>query len=501
MKQVLVSNSVFFNHVAFLRDGKLIDYLFELNNNQNVVGNIYKGRVMNILPGMEAAFVDIGLDKNAYLFLDDLLSDKFLKELNIRKKDAVNINKVLKTGDELLVQVVREPMGEKNISVTTDISLTGKYIAFIPNTMDVNLSKRIKEPNERKRLEEIGKSVMINGNGMIIRTFAKGSTREAIEKEYKMLSCIYMQIEQEFKYSYAPKLLYKSNSLIERLFLDYIDSTVEEIYVEDKVTKDKFVDMISGLPGDELQNIKIILAQRVFENFNIDNQINMLFDRKVELENGGSIIIDVTEALTVIDVNSGKYTGSRNMEETALAINLKAVEEITRQIKLRNLSGIILIDFIDVKKEESIALITAKAKSLFRDDKTKTNVIGMTKLNIMEITRKKNKENFFNLITEECIHCSGSGRSISKIYIFIKIEGIIKNIKYNTSSEAVILNVGCILYNKIIKSCMDIITEIEKKYDIKIFIEQDYQILTDEIIIGKMGSLEYIDSVKGKKLS
>ena len=501
MKQVLVSNSVFFNHVAFLRDGKLIDYLFELNNNQNVVGNIYKGRVMNILPGMEAAFVDIGLDKNAYLFLDDLLSDKFLKELNIRKKDAVNINKVLKTGDELLVQVVREPMGEKNISVTTDISLTGKYIAFIPNTMDVNLSKRIKEPNERKRLEEIGKSVMINGNGMIIRTFAKGSTREAIEKEYKMLSCIYMQIEQEFKYSYAPKLFYKSNSLIERLFLDYIDSTVEEIYVEDKVTKDKFVDMISGLPGDELQNIKIILAQRVFENFNIDNQINMLFDRKVELENGGSIIIDVTEALTVIDVNSGKYTGSRNMEETALAINLKAVEEITRQIKLRNLSGIILIDFIDVRKEESIALITAKAKSLFRDDKTKTNVIGMTKLNIMEITRKKNKENFFNLITEECIHCSGSGRSISKIYIFIKIEGIIKNIKYNTSSEAVILNVGCILYNKIIKSCMDIITEIEKKYDIKIFIEQDYQILTDEIIIGKMGSLEYIDSVKGKKLS
>ena len=495
MKQVLVSNSVFFNHVAFLRDGKLIDYLFELNNNQNVVGNIYKGRVMNILPGMEAAFVDIGLDKNAYLFLDDLLSDKFLKELNIRKKDAVNINKVLKTGDELLVQVVREPMGEKNISVTTDISLTGKYIAFIPNTMDVNLSKRIKEPNERKRLEEIGKSVMINGNGMIIRTFAKGSTREAIEKEYKMLSCIYMQIEQEFKYSYAPKLFYKSNSLIERLFLDYIDSTVEEIYVEDKVTKDKFVDMISGLPGDELQNIKIILAQRVFENFNIDNQINMLFDRKVELENGGSIIIDVTEALTVIDVNSGKYTGSRNMEETALAINLKAVEEITRQIKLRNLSGIILIDFIDVRKEESIALITAKAKSLFRDDKTKTNVIGMTKLNIMEITRKKNKENFFNLITEECIHCSGSGRSISKIYIFIKIEGIIKNIKYNTSSEAVILNVGCILYNKIIKSCMDIITEIEKKYDIKIFIEQDGNILSDEIIAGKMGKLSNIDGI------
>lgn len=490
MKQVLVSNSAFFKQVAILQDGKLNDYLYELNDNKSILGNIYKGRVMNILPGMEAAFVDIGLDKNAYLFLDGLLSDKFLKEKKIKKKGAINISKVLKKGDELLVQVVREPIGEKNVSVTTDISLTGKYIAFIPNTIDVNLSKKIRNLDERKRLEEAGKSIMNNGNGMIIRTFAKGSSRETLEKEYKMLSAVYMQIEQEYKYSYAPKLLYKSNSLIERFFLDYIEPTVDEIYVEDKTTKDKFTDMISGLSGDDLKNIKIIESQRIFECFNVETQIKMLFDRKVELKNGGSIIIDVAEALTVIDVNSGKYVGSRNMEDTALKINLEAVEEIARQVKLRNISGIILIDFIDVKKEESINLIINKAKSLFKDDKNKTSVIGMTKLNLMEITRKKNKENFFNLITEECGHCGGSGRISSKIYIFIKIESIIKNIKLNTSSEAVILNVGSLLYNKIINSCMDIISEIEKKYVIKIYIEQDDKILTDDIIVGKMGKLD-----------
>lgn len=495
MKQVLVRSSIFFNQVAILEDGKLIDYLYELNDNKSVVGNIYKGRVMNILPGMEAAFVDIGLDKNAYLFLDDLLSDKFLKEKRIKKKDVTSITKVLKKGDELLVQVEREPMGEKNIAVTTDISLTGKYIAFIPNTIDVNLSKKIKNLEERKRLEEIGRSVMINGNGMIIRTFAKGSSREAIEKEYEMLSNLYMQIKQEYKYSYAPKLLYKNNSLIERLFLDYVESSVNEIYVEDKTTKDKFSDMLSGLHESELKNIKIIESKEVFEQFNVDKQIKMLLNRKVELNNGGSIIIDVTEALTVIDVNSGKYVGNRNMEETALSINLQAIEEIARQIKLRNISGIILIDFIDVKKEDNINLIISKAKSLFKNDKTKTNVIGMTKLNLMEITRKKNKENFFNLITEECRHCGGSGRSSSKIYIYIKIEGIIKNIKSNTSSEAVILNVGSILYNKISNSCMDIISEIEKKYNIKIFIEQNDEILTDDIIVGKMGKLAYIDGI------
>ena len=272
MKQVLISNSIFFNQVAILQDGKLIDYLYESNDNKSVVGNIYKGRVVNILPGMEAAFVDIGFDKNAYLFLDDLLSDKFLKEKNIKKKDA-KINKVLKKGDELLVQIVREPMGEKNISVTTDISLTGKYIAFIPKTIDVNLSKRIKKIDERKRLEEIGKDIMTNGNGMIIRTFAMESSKEAIEKEYKMLSSVYMQIEQEYKYSYAPKLLYKNNSLIERFFLDYIESSIDEIYVEDKMIKKKFEDMISDLHGDDLNNIKIIESQRAFESFNVEKQI------------------------------------------------------------------------------------------------------------------------------------------------------------------------------------------------------------------------------------
>lgn len=489
MKQVLISNSIFFNQVAILQDGKLIDYLYESNDNKSVVGNIYKGSVMNILPGMEAAFVDIGFDKNAYLFLDDLLSDKFLKEKNIKKKDA-KINKVLKKGDELLVQIVREPMGEKNISVTTDISLTGKYIAFIPKTIDVNLSKRIKKIDERKRLEEIGKDIMTNGNGMIIRTFAMESSKEAIEKEYKMLSSVYMQIEQEYKYSYAPKLLYKNNSLIERFFLDYIESSIDEIYVEDKMIKKKFEDMISDLHGDDLNNIKIIESQRAFESFNVEKQIKMLFNRKVELSNGGSIVIDVTEALTVIDVNSGKYVGSRNMEQTALEINLQAMEEIARQIKLRNISGIILIDFIDVKKEENVNLIISKAKSLFRDDKTKTNVVGMTKLNLMEITRKKNKENFFNLITEECSHCKGSGRSSSKVYIIIKIESIIKNIKFNTSSETVILKVGSILYNKIMKDCLNVISEIENKYNIKIFIELDENILTDDIIVGKMGKLD-----------
>ena len=340
---------------------------------------------------------------------------------------------------------------------------------------------------------------MENGSGMIIRTFSEDSTCEAIEIEYKMLSSIYDQIEQEFNYSYAPKLLYKSNSLVEKVFLDLIDSTIDEIYVEDKKTKDKLTTLIKKC-SDELSSIRIIESERAFQDFNVEKQIKTLFERKVELDNGGSIFIDVTEALTVIDVNSGKYVGSENMEETALQLNLAAMDEIARQIRLRNISGIIIIDFIDVKSKENTDLIINKAKSVFKNDKAKTNVLGMTKLNLMEITRKKNKENFYNLITQQCGHCSGSGRTGSKVYVFFRLESIIKNIKSNTSSEAVVLCAGYLMYSFIMNNCMDIVNKIELKYNIKIFFLKDDSILTDDITVEKMGKTEYINSYFQSKI-
>ncbi len=490
MKSVLINSSVFFDQVAILEDGKLIDYIHEEKDNKSVIGNIYKGRVMNILPGMHAAFIDIGLEKNAYLFLDDLLSDKFLKEKNIKKRDVDNINKVLKKGDELLLQIVREPIGEKNISVTTDISLTGKYIAFIPKSIEVNISKKVKNIDERMRLEQVGKEIMTEGNGMIMRTFSKGCSKEDIQQEYNMLSSVFKKLEQKYNYSYAPKLLYQNNSLIDKLFYDFIDTSVKEIYVEDKETKEKIAELLMGY--SELNDIKIIETDNSFDKYNVVKQISMLFERKVDLDNGGSIFIDVTEALTVIDVNSGSFVGSDSIEDTALKINLHALDEIKRQINLRNINGIIIIDFIDVKNKDNVNLIVNKAKTIFKDDKIKTNVIGMTKLNLMELTRKKEKDNFFNLITEECEHCNGSGRTSSKVYIFLKLESIIKRVKKNTTSEAIILKTGSMLYYKVLNECMDIINKLEQKYNIKIYITKDKKILTDEIIVDRTGKLNYI---------
>lgn len=491
MKSILINSSIFFNQAAILEDGRMIDYIHEEKDNKSVIGNIYKGRVMNILPGMNAAFIDVGLEKNAYLFLDDLFSDRFLKKKKIKKRDVDNISKILKKGDELLLQIVREPIGEKNISVTTDISLTGKYIAFIPNSTEVNISKKIRDADERLRLEDIGKEIMSDGNGMIMRTFSKDCPKEKIQQEYNMLSSVFRKLEQEYNYSYAPKLLYESNSLIEKVFYDYIDTSVKEIYVEDKETKDKITGLLTGYA--ELCDIKIVESDNSFEKYNVENQISTLFERKVELDNGGSIIIDVTEAMTVIDVNSGSFTGSDSIEDTALTTNLHSLDEIRRQINLRNISGIIIIDFIDVKNKDNINLIVDKAKTVFKDDKNKTSVIGMTKLNLMELTRKKDKENFFNLITEECGHCSGSGRTSSKVYIFLKLEALIKRIKSNTTSEAIVFKTGSMLYYKIINECKDIINKLEQRYNIKMYFTKDKNILTDEIVVDRTGKLNYIN--------
>lgn len=496
MKQILIKNSIFFNQVAIVENGKLLDYFYEENDKESLLGNIYKGKVMDILQGMEAIFVDIGLDKNAYLYKNDLLSDKFLIEREIRKKDTKELDKIIKKGEEILVQINREPMGEKNISVTTDISLTGKYIALLPQSKKVNISSKIRKLEERKRLGQIGKDIMTENNGMIIRTYSENCSSDDIEKEYKVLSSMYKKIEQEYQYSYAPKLLFQSNSLIERVFYDYIDSTVDEIYVEDKSNKIKLHEIMKNYDTDEFKNITIKESSNVFDLFSIEKQIDILFNRKIELDNGGSIFIDVTEALTVIDVNSGKYIGNKNLEETALSLNLVALDEIARQIKLRNISGIILIDFIDLRKKEHVDLILNKAKTIFNKEKTKVNVVGMTKLNLMEITRKKNKENFFNLMTKECEHCSGGGRISSNIHVFLKLENIVRKIRNNTSCEAVILKVGSILYNEMTKEFYEIINKIENKYKINIYFEEDKSILTEDIVVGKMGKIEYIKSQK-----
>lgn len=489
MRQLIISSSFSYEKVAILNDGKLEEFFYEKKNNESYLNNIYKGRVIDILPGMQAAFVDIGLEKNAYLYIDALLSAKTLQEKSLVKENITSISDVIKKGEEIMVQVSRNPMGEKYTSVTTDISLAGKCLALIPKNQEINVSKRINNKTEKKRLYEIGKSIMIEDYGMVIRTFADGMSIDVIKSEYEYLVNRFKKIEQEFRYCYAPKLLMSNNAILENVFLEYLNNNIDEIYVENKNDRDIVSSFLEKYKAYNNQSIRVIDSySNLFETFNIEKQIDALNNRKVELDNGGSIVIDTTEALTVIDVNSGSYVGTSDaQDETSLTLNLVAMKEIARQIRLRNISGIIIIDFIDFRKNDYTNVLIAKAKEFLKQDKAKTKVLGMTKLNLMEMTRKKNQENFFNSMNESCTVCNGNGRVPSSLQIMLKIENIIKKVYLNTSCNAVILKCNDQVYHKVTNELMDEINFIEDSSNIKISFVKDSLLSANKIEIEKMG--------------
>jgi ribonuclease G len=487
MKQLIISNSFSYEKAAFLIDGSLEEFFYEKNDENGCLGNIYKAKVVDILPGMQSAFVDIGLQKNAYLYIDELLSTKTIFEKNLNKKEKYNINDIIKKGEELMVQVIREPIGEKYFSVSTDITIVGKHLIVVPKNKKVGLSKKIKNDSAKKRLFELGSNIIHDDYGMVMRTSAVGISEQTLQEEYEFLLDKYKKIELEFGYSYAPKLLKKNDSLIEKLFIERINTSIDEIYVENNETKDIVSKLLLKYNGES--NVKLIDSYtNLFEIFNIEKQINELNNRKIELDNGGSIIIDSTEALTVIDVNSGKFVGtSTKQDETSLAMNLEALAEIARQIRLRNISGIIIIDFIDFRQNNYSDILISKAKELLKNDKAKTKVLGMTKLNLMEITRKRMQENFYDSMNESCKHCNGSGKVPSTLQIMFKIENILKKVSSNTSCNFVSLRCNEQIYDKINDELKKDIALIEEKSNISISFTMDKSVISNKIEIEKMG--------------
>lgn len=500
MKQMLIGNSVLQDKIAILENGILIEYFYKTKSDNNCLGNIYKGRVTNVLPGIQAAFVDIGMSKNAYLFIDSLLSKKYLCEKQIKRDKIKNIIDVIKKGDELLVQIVREPISGKNPSVTTDISISGKYTVLVPGNMQIGISKKITDENERYRLKEIGKQIAIGNKGIIFRTFSEGKDIAEIKHDYDNLFSKYMKIEETYKYSYSPKLMYKDNLLIEKIIRDYVDETISEIYVEDNTTKKKVEELLKDNNIKIGTNVKTFKEHfNLFEYFKIEKQIEQLIEKKVKLKSGGSIIIERTEALTVIDVNSGSYVGDKDIEDTAFTINVEAAKEIVRQIKLRNITGIIIVDFISMKTKKHTKDLVTKVKEFFKNDKVKTSILGMTKLNLLEMTRKRDKESIFSDMIDTCTFCDGSGKVISPLLISLKLEDIMKRLEAHTTCEAVVIKVNNHVYKILECDLEKTIKILEKTYNIKLFLEKSDDLKFSEIKVEKMGKLGYIKECVDKK--
>ena len=405
MDYIFISSKDGINKVGVVENNRLVEFYTEEENDTKLVGNVYRGRVENVLRGMGAAFVNIGEGRNAYLYV----KDAYNKEQLLSKK-KYSIDQVIKSGQEVMVQVIKEPLGSKGPKVTTHISLPGRYVVLTPFSKDINISRKISKKSEIIRLKELGQRIIEDDIGMIFRTNAKDKDEDIIQAEYKQLLAIYRKIEMQKGFLPTPKRIYKELDLIYKIVRETFNERDYQIIVNNKEVYDNILELgyFYSIPVEK----RIILDEGfcMEEHADIQNDLQQAFKRKVPLDNGGYIVIDETEALTAIDINTGKYTGNLSLKDTVLRTNLLAAEEIARQIRLRDIGGIIIIDFIDIKSKSDKSEVLSRLAKCFKLDRNQPNIIGITKLNLVEITRKKIRPTLDSTISITCPTCLGRGR-------------------------------------------------------------------------------------------
>jgi ribonuclease G len=434
--------------IAFLEDGKLKEYRPEKKNGKNILRNIYKGRVENVLKGMQAAFVNIGLDRNAFLFLEEG-------------------QKNLKPGQDIMVQVVKEAIGMKSPRVTTNVSIPGEYVVLTPFTNHVNVSHRIENHQDRLKLIEIARKLKPDNMGIIMRTSSKEAKEEDIKLDIEKLLTIYKKIEENFKLLPSPSLIYSEESIAIKYIRDFLSYEIEEIVINDREEYEKVKKYLKEIGKD----VEVVLEEGdVSGIYGVDFQVEKLLSKRVWLKSGGFLIIDRTEALTVIDVNTGKYVGKNSLEETIFKTNLEAAEEIALQLKLRDIGGIILIDFIDMESENFKKQLLDFFKEKLKQDRAKCTVLGFTQLGLVEMTRKKVREEVSRFLEAKCPLCGGSGAVCSEEYIYKRLKNKVERILRHVMTKKLIIKgdkkVGEIIARK------KLIDRYEKEKGIKLAFEE-----------------------------
>ena len=385
MLELIISKKQNQEKIALVENGNLVEYYEENENTDRKEGNIYIGKVKDIINGMQSAFIDIGTEKNSFIHLKDVLPK--IDEKKEENKINVEIKDVLKPNQKLLVQVKKDSNEKKGARVSTHINLPGKYVVLMPNTDIVTISQKIENEKEQERLIKLVQENISKGNGAIIRTSAIKKDKEIIDDIHD-LEAKWNEIQKKYKENKGSNtLIYKAESIVEKMIIDLADQKIENIITDNKKEYESIQKIKETTP--ELANTKIQLEKsNVFDRYELEKQIEKLQNRKIWLKCGGFITIDKTEALTAIDVNTGKYTGTKNLEQTLYKVNEEATIEIAKQIRLRDIGGIIIIDYIDMKKEENKEKIKKLLEEKLKKDRSKTQVEGFTRLDLMEMTRK-----------------------------------------------------------------------------------------------------------------
>ena len=438
-KEIFINESMGETRIAIQEDSKLVEVYVEQQDNQRMVGNVYKGKVENVLPGMQAAFVDIGYELNAFLPFSEIGNSEYIIEesSNDRNRGSSkhsrkieNIEVDLKTNQEIFVQVIKEPFAGKGPRVTTEVALPGRLLVLVPNANYIGISKKIWDKFERRRLKKIAQRLRTDDAGVIIRTVAEGKSEEHIENDFNILLDNWQKIKNKSEREEAPILVYEDLETASSVVRDLLTLDVEKIIIDSKRLYRKTQRYLEDVSPSLLERLELYkLKAPLFESFGIESEIEKLMRPKAWLKSGAYLIIEKTEAMVVVDVNSGRFVGKKMHEENSLKINMETAREVARQLRLRDLSGLIVIDFIDMQLEENRKKVYHELRKELKKDRAKVAVAPITEFGLLEMTRQRIRVSLLDSMSEECPACHGSGRIISQETLVTRLEHWLRRYK------------------------------------------------------------------------
>jgi ribonuclease G len=435
-KEIIVNAEALENRVAVLEDGQLEEFTIERTTEERIVASVFKGKIKNLEPGLKAAFVDIGFEKNAFLHYWDIIPEQLDQRVDLiempegergKQKPKISqkdIPQLYPPGSEVIVQVVKGPIGTKGPRITTNISIPGRYLVLMPFNAQRGISRKIEDDKERQRLKKVLQRLRIpEGMGVIVRTVGENQKKRYFIRDLELLLQTWKQVEQKIKTQPAPSCVFQEPDLVERTVRDFLTEEVDRIVVDQEDAYNRIRNMIGQISRRSRNKVKLYTEPTpIFSRFNVERQIESAFRRQVWLKSGGYICIDETEALVAIDVNTGRHKSQKDLDTTILQTNLEAAEEIARQLRLRNIGGLIVIDFIDMRHRNDQQKVTQKMREGVRRDKAKTRILNISQLGLMEMTRQRHSESMAAAVYEDCPYCKGKGMVKSALSMSVEIQ-------------------------------------------------------------------------------
>lgn len=486
--------------VALLEGGQIVEFYLERKRDASLVGNIYKGKVVKILPGMRSAFVGMGLEKSAFLYVADIRTDieedfaKFFEEEKVhaieiyppKTRHDLHIDELIQEGQEILVQVAKDPMGSKGARVTSYITIPGRYLVLMPNVEHVGVSRRIESEDERTRLKSIVETLRPKGFGLIVRTVSELADAEELRRDLEFLIHVWEDILKKKDKAPAPSLLYNDLDLSLRSVRDLMGQDVERLIIDSTSDFDNIREFVNTYFPKLSDKIQLYEAEEpIFDAFGIEVDISRALGRRIWLKSGGYIVIDHTEAMTVIDVNTGKFVGKEDLEDTILKTNLEAVKEIAYQIRLRNLGGIIIIDFIDMERLENRQRVFNAFSEAMTRDRAKNTISHISELGIIQMTRKRVRESVSRILSEPCPYCEGRGLVKSPRTLCYEIFRKVKKMA-GTGGYKIVIRAHPAVAELLSDEERQGLEELETLYKVKIVITEDPELHQENYEITRL---------------